>query len=46
MLDALCIPRDQRDLLALWGDDPALGLIRVDNPSPVFPRLEMPAENA
>jgi methionyl-tRNA synthetase len=46
MLDALCIPRSQRDLLALWGDDPALGLIRVDNPTPVFPRLEMPTENA
>jgi methionyl-tRNA synthetase len=43
MLDALCVPRTQRDLLALWGDDPALGLIRVSNPTPVFPRLEMPA---
>jgi methionyl-tRNA synthetase len=46
MLDALCIPRNQRDLIVLWGDDPALGLIRVDNPTPVFPRLEMPAETA
>jgi methionyl-tRNA synthetase len=45
MLNALCIPRDKRDLLALWGDDPALSLIRVENASPVFPRLEMPAEN-
>jgi methionyl-tRNA synthetase len=46
MLDALCVPRNQRDLIVLWGDDPALGLIRVDNPTPVFPRLEMPAETA
>ena len=45
MLDALCIPADQRDLAAL-GDDPALGPIRVDNPTPVFPRLEMPAQEA
>jgi methionyl-tRNA synthetase len=46
MLDALCIPRIQRDLLALWGEDPALGQVRVDNPTPVFPRLEMPAQEA
>ena len=46
MLDALCIPADQRDLAALFGDDPALGSVRVDRPAPVFPRLEMPAEDA
>ena len=45
ILDALCIPADGRDYAAL-GHDPALGPIRVDNPSPVFPRLEMPAEEA
>ncbi len=43
MLDALCIPADARGLAAL-AEDPALGPIRVDSPSPVFPRLEMPAE--
>jgi methionyl-tRNA synthetase len=46
MLDALCIPMDRRDLAALAGDDPALGAIRVDNPTPIFPRLELPAEDA
>ncbi len=46
MLDALCIPAEQRDLAALTGEDPALGAIRVDSPAPVFPRLEMPAESA
>ncbi len=45
MLDALCIAPDQRDLKAL-ADDPALGEIRVDTPTPVFPRLELPAEDA
>ncbi|MFT4026281.1 MAG: methionine--tRNA ligase [Novosphingobium sp.] len=45
MLDALCIPADQRDLASL-GEDIALGPIRVDNPTPVFPRLEMPTEAA
>ena len=40
LLDALCIPADQRDFAAL-ADDPALGPIRVDNPRPVFPRLEI-----
>jgi methionyl-tRNA synthetase len=42
MLDALCIPTNERDFAALE-TDPALGTIRVDTPSPVFPRLEMPA---
>lgn len=46
MLDALCIPANRRDLAALAGEDPALGAIRVENPTPVFPRLEMPAEEA
>ena len=45
VLDALCIPADKRDFAAL-GEDPALGAIRVEHPSPVFPRLEMPAEEA
>ncbi len=43
ILDALCIPADQRNFAAL-GEDPALGEIRVENPTPVFPRLEMPVE--
>jgi len=45
VLDALCIPADARDFAALV-QDPALGAIRVDNPSPVFPRLEIPVEEA
>ena len=45
LLDSLCVPADRRDYAAL-ADDPALGAIRVDNPSPVFPRLELPAEEA
>ena len=45
ILDALCIAPDQRNLAAL-GTDPALGPIRVNNPTPVFPRLEAPAELA
>ena len=44
ILDALCIPGDARDLAAL-ATDPALGAIRVENPTPAFPRLEMPAES-
>ena len=43
ILDALCIPADARDFAALAADS-AEGEIRVDNPSPVFPRLEMPEE--
>lgn len=46
MLDALCIPADARDLAALAAMDPALGAIRVDSPSPVFPRLDLPAGDA
>jgi methionyl-tRNA synthetase len=45
MLDALCIPADRRDLAALSREDPALGAIRVDTPTPIFPRLEAPAED-
>jgi methionyl-tRNA synthetase len=45
MLDALCVPANQRDLAAL-ADDPALGPIRVDSPTPIFPRLETPPEGA
>jgi methionyl-tRNA synthetase len=40
LLDALCIPADQRDFAAL-AQDPALGTIRVENPRPAFPRLEI-----
>lgn len=43
ILDALCIPADARDLAAL-AQDPALAAIRVDNPTPAFPRLEMPTD--
>jgi methionyl-tRNA synthetase len=46
MLDALCIDPDSRDLAALASTDPALGAIRVDSPTPIFPRLEMPVETA
>lgn len=42
ILDALSIAADARDFAAL-ADDIALGEIRVDSPSPAFPRLEMPA---
>ncbi len=45
ILDALCISADARDGAAL-ARDPALGAIRVDNPTPVFPRLELPADEA
>ncbi|AZI37893.1 methionine--tRNA ligase [Caenibius tardaugens NBRC 16725] len=41
ILDALCIPQDARDLAALAQDN-ALQEIRVDNPTPAFPRLELP----
>ena len=46
MLDALCIDPEARDLAALSASDPALGTIRVENPSPAFPRLDMPVETA
>ncbi|MBO9604043.1 MAG: methionine--tRNA ligase [Novosphingobium sp.] len=45
ILDALCVPADKRDYAAL-ADDPALGAIRIENPTPAFPRLELPAEEA
>ena len=45
ILDALCIPEDQRDYAALT-TDPAAGEIRVENPAPAFPRLELPEEAA
>ena len=41
ILDVLCVPSGSRDLAALT-QDPALGAIRVENPTPAFPRLEMP----
>ena len=45
ILDALCIPENARDYAAL-AQDPATGMIRVDNPTPVFPRLDMPESAA
>jgi methionyl-tRNA synthetase len=41
ILDAMCIPEDARDFAALERDEP-LETVRVDNPKPAFPRLEMP----
>ncbi|MCB2050299.1 MAG: methionine--tRNA ligase [Novosphingobium sp.] len=45
VLDALCIPADERTYAAL-DTDIATGEIRVDNPRPVFPRLDLPEEVA
>ena len=45
LLDMLCIPPADRSFPAL-AHDPAMGPIRVDNPRPVFPRLDLPAEAA
>jgi len=45
LLDALCIPGDRRDFSALE-EDPALGTIRIENPRPVFPRLEITEASA
>ncbi len=45
ILDALCIPAGERDFAALAADA-AEAEIRVDNPTPVFPRLELPEEAA
>ena len=45
ILDALSVPDDARDFAAL-DNDPALGAIVIDNPRPVFPRLEVPETNA
>lgn len=42
ILDALSIAADARDFAAL-AHDIALGEIRIDSPSPAFPRLELPA---
>ncbi|MGC1269502.1 MAG: methionine--tRNA ligase, partial [Croceibacterium sp.] len=41
ILDALCVPADARSYAAL-ATDVALGTIRVENPSPAFPRLDLP----
>jgi methionyl-tRNA synthetase len=43
ILDALCIPADGRDFAALEAEIEA---VRVENPTPAFPRLEMPTEAA
>lgn len=40
ILDALCVPADQRDYSALSGGE--VNSVRVANPTPAFPRLEMP----
>jgi methionyl-tRNA synthetase len=43
ILDALCIPAEARDFAALEAE---IGAVRVDNPTPAFPRLEMSEEVA
>jgi hypothetical protein len=43
ILDALCIPAEARDFAALTVD---LDAVKVVNPTPAFPRLEMPEEAA
>src|SRR6478609_1490679 len=43
ILDALCIPAEARDFAALAAE---INAVRVDNPTPAFPRLEMPTEAA
>jgi len=43
ILDFLAVPGDKRDFASL-AEDIALGEIRVVNPAPVFPRLELPEE--
>ena len=45
ILDALCIPGQDRDFAALEREI-VDGGIRVDDPKPVFPRLELPEEAA
>jgi methionyl-tRNA synthetase len=45
ILDAMCIPGTARDFAALERDA-FLDTVRVDNPKPVFPRLEMPENEA
>ncbi|APE28779.1 methionine--tRNA ligase [Aurantiacibacter gangjinensis] len=42
LLDALMVPAEARDFAALSGTVVDNGVITVDNPQPVFPRLEMP----
>jgi methionyl-tRNA synthetase len=41
ILDALCIPATDRDFAAL---ETEIGSVRVDSPTPAFPRLELPEE--
>ena len=43
ILDALCVNAAARDFAAL-ADDPAMAPIRVENPTPAFPRLELAEE--
>ncbi len=41
ILDSMCIPADQRDYAALVMIDPTISDMRVENPAPAFPRLEL-----
>ncbi|WP_126172826.1 methionine--tRNA ligase [Altericroceibacterium xinjiangense] len=43
ILDSLCIPADERDFGSL-AEDLTAAAIRVNNPKPVFPRLELAEE--
>ncbi|HEU4650011.1 MAG TPA: methionine--tRNA ligase [Croceibacterium sp.] len=43
ILDALCVPAGARDFAALADE---IECVRVDTPTPAFPRLEMPEEAA
>ena len=45
ILDVLSIPEGERDYAALTNDI-ALGPITIDNPKPVFPRLNLPESDA
>jgi methionyl-tRNA synthetase len=45
ILDALCVAPEQRNFIALAGAG-AMEAVKVDNPTPAFPRLEMPADAA
>ena len=40
ILDSLCVPAAGRDYAAI--DGARLDVVRVENPTPAFPRLELP----
>ena len=42
ILNAMCIPKGERDFHALRMIDPRAVAMRVETPKPAFPRLEMP----